>query len=46
MGGGFDGEEKELPEALSNSGDGLALPSFPGKLARVKSGDEECILRP
>jgi hypothetical protein len=45
MGGRFDGEEKELLEALRNSGDGFALSCIPGRLAYLKTEDAEYILR-
>jgi len=45
MGGRFDGEEKELVEAMDNSGDGFVLSCIPGKLAYMKTEDEEYILR-
>ena len=44
MGGRFDGEERELLEALQGSGDGVALSCIPGKLAYLKTEDDEYIL--
>jgi len=44
MGGRFDGQEKELLEALQNSGDGFVLSCIPGKLAYMKTEDDEYIL--
>jgi hypothetical protein len=40
-----DGNEKELMEAMENSGDGFVLSCIPGKLAYMKTEDEEYILR-
>jgi hypothetical protein len=45
MGGRFDGEERELLDALTNSGDGFALSCIPGKLAYLESENEKCLLR-
>ena len=45
MGGRFDGEERELLEALQESGDGFVLSCIPGKLAYLKTEDEEYMLR-
>ena len=45
MGGRFDGQEKELSEALQESGDGFALSCIPGELAYMKTEDDEYILR-
>jgi len=45
MGGRFDGEEKELSEAIRLSGDGFVLSCLPGKLAYMKTEDDEYILR-
>ncbi len=44
MGGRFDGQEKELLEALQNSGEGFVLSCIPGKLAYLKTEDDEYIL--
>jgi len=45
MGGRFDAQEQELLRALHESGDGIAVSCIPGKLAYVKTEDEEFILR-
>jgi len=45
MGGRFDGQEKELSQALRESGDGFVLSCIPGRLAYIKSEDEEFILK-
>ena len=45
MGDRFDGREKELLQALRESGDGFVLSCIPGRLAYIKSEDEEFILR-
>ena len=45
MGGRFDGQERELLEALRESGDGFVLSCIPGKLAYMKTEDEEYMLR-
>jgi hypothetical protein len=45
MGGRFDRQEKELLQALRESGDGFVLSCIPGRLAYVKTEDEEFILR-
>ena len=45
MGGRFDGQEKELLYALQESGDGFVLSCVPGKLAYMKTEDDEYILR-
>jgi hypothetical protein len=45
MGGRFDGEERELLEALQDSGDGFVLSCIPGKLAYMKTEDDEYMLR-
>lgn len=45
MGGRFDAEERELLDALTNSGDGFALSCIPGKLAYLESENEKCLLR-
>lgn len=45
MGGRFDGQEKELLEALQDSGDGFVLSCIPGRLAYLKTEDDEYILR-
>jgi hypothetical protein len=44
MGGRFDEEERELLEAIRDSGDGFVLSCIPGKLAYMKTEDEEYIL--
>jgi hypothetical protein len=44
MGGRYDGEEKELMEALEGSGEGFVLSCISGKLAYMKTEDEELIL--
>jgi len=45
IGGRFDGEEVELLKGLRDSGDGFVLSCIPGKLAYLKSEDEELILQ-
>ncbi len=45
IGGRFDGEERELLEALQESGDGFVLSCIPGKLAYLKTEDEEYMLQ-
>ena len=45
IGGRFDGQELELLEALRDSGDGFVLSCISGKLAFLKSEDEELILQ-
>jgi len=45
MGGRFDAQEKELLQALRESGDGFVLSCIPGRLAYIKTEDEEFILR-
>ena len=45
MGGRFDGQDRELLDALTNSGDGFALSCIPGRLVYVKSEDEELLLQ-
>lgn len=45
MGGRFDRQEKELLEALRESGDGFVLSCIPGRLAYIKTEDEESILK-
>jgi hypothetical protein len=45
MGGRFDRQEKELLQALRESGDGFVLSCIPGRLAYIKTEDEEFILR-
>jgi hypothetical protein len=45
MGGRFDGQEKQLLEALRDSGDGFVLSCIPGKLAYMKTEDDEYILK-
>jgi hypothetical protein len=42
MGGRFDAQERELLDALTNSGDGFALSCIPGKLAYLESENEKC----
>jgi hypothetical protein len=45
-GGRFYGEERELLEAaIQDPGDGFVLSCIPGKLAYMKTGDDEYILR-
>jgi hypothetical protein len=44
IGGRFDGTEVELLKGLRDSGDGFLLSCVPGKLAFVKTEDEEFIL--
>lgn len=44
MGGRYDAEERELLEALEGSGDGFVLSCIPGKLAYLKTEDDEYIL--
>jgi hypothetical protein len=44
MGGRFDGTELPLLKALHESGDGFLLSCIPGKLAFVKTEDDEFIL--
>ncbi|HST10046.1 MAG TPA: hypothetical protein VLL05_06700 [Terriglobales bacterium] len=45
MGGRFDNQEKELLDALTNSGDGFALSCIAGRLAYVQSEDEDLLLQ-
>jgi hypothetical protein len=45
IGGRFDGSEVELHKALHESGDGFLLSCIPGKLAFVKTEDEEFFLQ-
>jgi hypothetical protein len=45
MGGYFDGQEKELLDAVMNSGDGFVLSCIAGKLAYMKTEDDEYILK-
>jgi len=44
MGGRFDEEEKDLLEAIKDSGDRFVLSCIPGKLAYMKTEDDEYIL--
>ncbi len=45
IGARFDGSEVELHKALHESGDGFLLCCIPGKLAFVKTEDEEFFLQ-
>ena len=45
IGGRFDGSEIELHKALHESGDGFLLSCVPGRLAFVKTEDEEFLLQ-
>ena len=44
IGGRFDGTEVQLLSGLRDSGDGFLLSCVPGKLAYVKTEDEEFLL--
>ncbi len=44
IGGRFDGTEVQLQTGLRDSGDGFLLSCVPGKLAYVKTEDEEFLL--
>ena len=45
MGGRFDAQEKDLLKALRDSGDGFVASCIAGKLAYLKTEDDEYILR-